>query len=1013
MRHASRPFAAAWQYLLPVLLTARLVCEAATPVPESPPTFIIKTWENDEGLPQNSVIAMVQTRDGYLWLGTLNGLARFDGQSFATFDESNTPGLPSSAIVSLFEDRKGNLWIGTETAGVVIVGDGRVTPLDLGRGTREGRLVGISEDETGTVWLYTADGQLGRHRGGRVDVWQMGTGPVGSYRGMAREPGGPLWVASNRAAFGLNPAASGNTTALVVDFELPASRLDRLVPSRQGGYWRLADGTVEHWVTNRVDRRLGAYPWGDTPIAAACEDAEGHLVVGTLGAGLYWFDESGHATNLSTNQGLSHNFILSLHGDEAGNLWVGTDGGGLNRVRRQVFETLPASRGQVVQSVAGDSVGALWVGYNGGGVDLWREGVARRFGPEDGLLEAPVRAVLPDRDGGAWVGTWGAGLLRWENGRFTRLAGAIPPVVSALLQDREGRVWAGTSGGLARWDAQGWRLFTGRDGLTAGAVRAIAQDPDGSLWLGLAGGGLSRLQDGQFTVLRKQPEGLPSDEVSALLADAEGVLWVGTAGSGLARLQAGRWTRYTTREGLVSNSIGYLLEDDHGHLWIGSNAGLMRVPKAALNAFARGEASFVPCRAFGKPDGLPTRECTQGSQPGAWRSADGRLWFATIKGLASVDPTRLRANPRPPPDVVIERVLVEGQPQGANGLRSRGPEEVIVPAGRHRIEIRYTSVNLAAPDRVRFRYRLESHEPEWIEVGNVREARYSRLPPGEYQFHVTACNEDGVWNETGRSLRLVLETPFWRSGWFLVASTAGLLGAVVAGVYFASTQRLKRQVARLRGQEALEHERSRIARDIHDQLGASLTQVALLGELVEGDKDSPAEVEEHGRQIAQTARETSRALDEIVWTVNPSNDTLEGLASYLCKYAQEYLSVAGLRYRIDIPPSLPATVISPEVRHNVFLAAKEAITNIVRHAQASSAWLRLHIEPERFTFEIQDDGRGPAGIASERARGRNGIRNMCRRLEDVGGQFTIEPAPDRGTRVRLSAPLGDRSLPKP
>jgi signal transduction histidine kinase len=185
----------------------------------------------------------------------------------------------------------------------------------------------------------------------------------------------------------------------------------------------------------------------------------------------------------------------------------------------------------------------------------------------------------------------------------------------------------------------------------------------------------------------------------------------------------------------------------------------------------------------------------------------------------------------------------------------------------------------------------------------------------------------------------------------------------------------------------------------------------LLGELVEGDKDSPADVEEHGRQIAQTARETSRALDEIVWTVNPSNDTLEGLVTYLCKYAQEYLGVAGLRYRIEVPPTLPATVISPEVRHNVFLAAKEAITNIVRHAQASSAWVRLLIEEQRFTFEIQDDGRGPAGLESERARSRNGLRNMRRRLEDVGGQFTIEPAAGRGTCVRLSAPLGSRPAP--
>jgi signal transduction histidine kinase len=394
-----------------------------------------------------------------------------------------------------------------------------------------------------------------------------------------------------------------------------------------------------------------------------------------------------------------------------------------------------------------------------------------------------------------------------------------------------------------------------------------------------------------------------------------------------------------------------------------------------------------------------------GCQPGACRTRQGKLWLPTIKGLVSVNPAQLHLNTNRPP-VAIESVLVDGQPQNTNGLRVGWPHALEVPADKERLEIHYTSLNLAAPERARFKYRLEGHETAWTEAGNARVARFSKLPPGHYRFQVMACNEDGIWNEVGASVALTVLPPFWRTWWFLAATAAGLLGTIVVVVHSVSTQRLQRQLAVLKQHEALEKERARIARDIHDQLGASLTQVSLLGEMVESDRESPDDVAAHARQISQTARETTRALDEIVWTVNPSNDTLDGLVNYVCKYAQDYLAVAGLRYRLDAPAQLPTSPISPEVRHNVFLAAKEAVTNVVRHAAASSAWMRLKLEPAAFTLEIQDDGRGPAGLDGKSQR--NGLRNMRKRMEDIGGRFSIEAAPEGGTLVRLTAPLGTR-----
>ncbi len=992
---------------LPAAILAGVAPLPAAEAPPEAPRFSVKVWENDDGLPQNSVIAMTQTRDGYLWLGTLNGLARFDGERFTVFGDPTPPGLPANPIVCLYEDRGGQLWIGTETAGAFVIREGRLTSLDLGRGSRDGRLVAVAEDEAGTVWLYTADGQLARARDAQLEVWKVNVSTPGPW-GLARETGGLLCLGTGRGVLGFEPrpAAAALPAPLTLAFEAPAGRVDRVVPSARGGHWRLVDGRIEYWRGNRRERDLGPYPWGATPVGAAVEDREGRLVVGTLGAGVYWWTTEDRVTHLAAPETLSHNFVLSLHADADGQLWVGTDGGGLNRVTRQYFQTLPPTRERVVQTVVEDAAGALWIGYNAGGLDRWAAGEVRSWGEAQGLPPAPVRALLPDADGRLWVGTWGAGLLRFDGERFERFAGALPLGIQALFQDRQGRLWVGTTAGLVRREANAWRRWTTREGLGADDVRALAETPDGTFWVGTADGGLSALRDDRFTVIRRSAEGLPGDDITALLADSEGGLWVGTASHGLARLHQGHWTRLNVRTGLAGNSIHYLLDDGAGHLWIGSHVGIMRVPFAAVADLAAGRSALVPCRVFGRADGLPTREATRGSQPAAWRARDGRVWLPTIKGLAGVDPARLRAAPRPAPEVFIERVWVDGEPLDRPGLRRPPPERVELPPGKQRLEIEYASVNLAAPDRVRFRYRLEGFEADWTDAGPTRLARYSRLPPGEYRFRVTARNEDGIWNETGRALAVIVRPPFWRTGWFLSAATLTGLGLVAGGVHWASTRRLRRQVARLREQEALERERGRIARDLHDQLGAHLTQLALLAELVESDKHAPGEVENHARQIAQTARDTARALDEIVWTVNPANDTLEGLVTYLCKYTQDYAGVAGLRCRLDVPPDLPAVPLSPELRHHVFLAAKEAVTNVVRHARAESLCLRARGEPGRFTLEIEDDGVGPAGMDSAHARHRSGLTNMRRRLAEVGGQCAIAPGSGgRGTRVRLSVPL--------
>ena len=986
---------------------------AATNAAPSPAReYNIKVWDTDNGgLPQSSVIALTQTRDGYLWVGTFGGgLARFDGNRFEVFNEGNTPGLNSSVIVYLFEDNQGGLWVGTDNAGVVLVKNGKVTNFKIGRGGREGNLVAACEDKTGVVWLYTADGHLGRYQNEKMEVAQVGPGRSSRGRALIAEKDGLVWIGTDERLRGVQPGAAFAGSELPVAETLEVAQLDFLLASARGGYWRLAGGRVQKWRGDKLEQDWGAYPWrADALVSSACEDLEGNLIVGTRGDGIFWYNPEGTATQISSDNGLSHATILSVCVDHEGNLWVGTDGGGLDRVKRPLFHVLEESRRFTPRSVCEDAAGGLFIGSFGGGLKYWHDDALRQLGAEQGLEHLYIGSVFVDKDQQTWVGAYGIGLLQYDNGLFRPAVGAetLNRDVSAIFQDRRGRLWVGTRGGLAVWAAERWTVLTTREGLGADDVRALAEDGDGNLWIGTRGG-LSRLRDGQLTTYHRQTNGLPSDAISALLVDSAGVLWIGTAGSGLARFHNGQWTHYTKRAGLNGDDIAYLIEDGEGYLWIGSNAGLTRVARAALNDFAEGQSKTVSSRAFGKLDGLPTREASAGSQPAAWRTRAGILWFPTTKGLVSVNPAQLFVNTNPPP-VLIEAVLVDGEPQNPDRLRANGLAAITIPAGKERLDIHFTSLNLAAPEQARFRYRLDGHETAWTEVarsevGSTPTVRYPKLPPGDYRFEVTAANEDGVWNDAGSSLAITVLPPFWRTWWFLTLTVAVLVGLIVAVVHYISTQKLQRQLATMRQHEALEKERARIARDLHDQLGANLTQLALLGELAESDKHLPDEVESHARQISQTAGDTARAFDEIVWSANPSNDTLDGLITYACKYAQEYLALAGLRYRLDVPAQLPTTNLPPEVRHNVFLAFKEAVNNVVKHAQATEAKIRLRLEADRFTLEVEDNGRGPGDAATK--TGRNGLRNMNQRMEDVGGAFGMSPGPEGGTLIRLTAPFG-------
>jgi signal transduction histidine kinase/ligand-binding sensor domain-containing protein len=970
------------------------------------PNFFIRTWQTKQGLPNNAVNAIVQTRDGYLWLGTYDGLARFDGMTFTNFDNNNTPEMRSSRVVSLFEDDAGALWIGTETGELTRFHDGQFRAIDLNAAWEKRNILNISSDRAGQVWLLNEDGRLARVNGDVISTSNAGSTP--SVASLARDDRGALWVSHGGQLFALD---HDRLTAVGASEPPSSDYVAGICPARGGGLWIVSGGRLRRWNGREWTDDLGLVPWGQSSVSAALETRSGYLAVGTLEQGVYLLFPNRGSLHFSRANGLPHDRVRALSEDREGTLWVGTGSGGLAALRAGDVATVDTPdhwQGRGVLSVTAARDGALWVGTEGAGLYRLLQDEWTRFDESSGLSNLYVWSVSEDAQGRIWVGTWGGGVFIQRGNHFERPAGLeeITAPAPAVLHARNGATWIGTSIGLLRYQA-GAATWIGRpEGLALPQVRSVVEDHEGNLWFGMLGNGLGRLQNGVVKQFRKS-DGLSSDYVQCLHLDADGALWIGTYGGGLNRLKQGRFACVASSQGLPNNFISDLEEDGQGNFWISSHGGIFRVAKEDLNLCADGKVPSVRSLSYGEGEGMPSLECAGGLQPAGCRTADGRFWFPTTKGLVVLDPSGARANPVAPP-VIIENLLANGKPV-AGPLKLTSGARLQIPPGHQRVDFQYTALSFVAPEKVRFQYRLEGLEPEWLEAGDRREINYSYLPPNDYTFRVRASNSDGVLNKEGAALAFTVQPFFWQQWWFRIL--AGLIAATAlsGSVLIETRRRMRLKLERVERQRAIERERARIARDIHDNLGASLTRISLLSQSAHGDLDDPEHTTTQLDRIYQTARDMTRAMDEIVWAVNPQHDTLESLVNYLGKFAQDFLEPLDLRCRLDVPAQIPAgPPLTAEVRHNLFLAFQEALTNVIKHAAATEVCVSLAVRADGFHLTVRDDGKGftpqnpPVGWdGGVRISRGNGLANMRRRLAQIGGRCDIRSAPGQGTEVEF------------
>lgn len=737
-------------------------------------------WGIDTGLPNNTVIATAQMRDGYLWVGTESGLARFDGVRFTVFDKRNTPALQSAHISALLAGSRGNLWIGTQGGGLTVLRNGEFFTYTTRNGLANDNVLSLLEDDAGNLWIGTNGGGLQRFRNGRFETFTTADGlPNAAIFCLSQTRDGSLWAGTQDGLarykdkhFSTYTKAQGLPDNYIMCLKAGA-RGELWIGTNQGGISRFADGRFTNY--NAHDGLASDTIW------SLFEDRAGNLWIGTNNGGLNRFQD-GVISTYSTKDGLSADTVISSFEDREGNLWIGTRGGGLVRLKDSPFTVVDSREGlsnDVVLPVFEDHSGATWVGTNGGGVNCLRDGkIVAKYSTKNGLSDNVVFAVAEDQDNSLWIATRKA-LDRLKDGKitaFTAKDGLPSNVVLSLYRDPKGTVWAGTRAGLCRFEGRRFTTYTTKDGLSSDYVTALYADQRNTLWIGTGAGGLDRFENGKFTAYTKQ-DGLSGNGIWALSEDPDGTLWVGTSGGGLDRFKNGKFTAYTVRDGLLDDEIFAILDDRHGYLWMSTNKGIFRVSKEQLNAFAAGAISSIASTVYGTADGLKNKECNGGFQPAGWRSKDGRLLFPTMRGLAVVDPQRLGLNQVPPP-VVIEQVIIDGSRFNAAGAIKAKP-------GNGQLEFGFTALSLVAASKIQFKYKLEGFDQDWTDAGTRRAAYYTNIPPGEYRFHVIACNNDGVWNKTGRSVSFAIQPHFYQTHWFI------LLCTVSAGALCFLTYRLR------------------------------------------------------------------------------------------------------------------------------------------------------------------------------------------------------------------------------
>jgi ligand-binding sensor domain-containing protein len=947
--------------------------------------YLHTSWTQEEGGALPAIQSMAQTSDGYLWLGTGNGLVRFDGMRFVRWEAGPGEELPGRDIRCLLSSSRGGLWIGT-ASGVGRFDRGRLIRYPAADRTI-GAVIAMVEDPSGSLWiLHVRDTNTSLailRQDGSVRTYGPADGlPDQRLATLFQDTAANLWIGTYGGLCRWSPGTRA------VCSSVPA-RMIRSVVGGSSGELLAIDGArrVVRFRDGRFEPVVMGLENASLPLKVMMRDRDGNIWIGTAGQGLLRL-RGGRVERLTRRDGLSSDQISALLEDREGNLWAGTARGidQFSTPKSVHLSTLDGLSSDVITSVCATRQGATWVGTSGGGLNRIQGDRITQYRMNSGLPSTTVLSLYADGGGRLWAGTTG-GLAYLSEDRFVEIrapGGAPLDRVFAITGDPGGTVW------LA--DGKN-RLFAIRNGVARalsipGAnnkqIHQLQVDRHGRLWVGFYQGGVASLNGGSTKFYGAQ-DGLTGGPVQAIYEDRTGAIWVGT-GAGLSRFRNGSWTAWTAHHGLPEGGVQAIVEDNRDGLWLATGNGLLRLGMAELNQTPDGSPRHLTFAQYGPGDGLRLANTFSMMGPRLARSEDGRLWICTEDGIAIVDPARIRSNPLPPP-VVIEQILVDGRPVGidsASEIAFRGRE----------LQIAYTGLSLTVPERVRFRYKLDGFDRTWTDAGTRRNVVYVNLPPGRYRFHVIACNNDGVWNPSGAGLAFRLAPYFYQTNWFAV-SCAGVLALLIWGFH---RLRVRRLVSRF---QLVAQERARVTRELHDSLLQGFSGVVY-------QLEAAARLFESNPELSKERLE--RAIDQADRSLGETRRTIMSmrLPALEDHTLPEALSAIGAQLTKGTPITFHLTVrgvirqLRYDVQANIYLIGREAITNAVNHAAARRILAQMTYSEGEVRLTVLDDGSGFDPGAAMEKKDHWGVAGMRERANQIGASFTLESALGRGTKIGVS-----------
>jgi signal transduction histidine kinase/streptogramin lyase len=927
---------------------------------------------------------MAQTADGYLWLGTDEGLARFDGFEFTVFSKPSAD-LPGNSITALAASPDGSLWVGTAN-GLAQYRGNQFRTFTVKDGLPDNDIRGLYSDHGGTLWIV-AGIDLCRLQDGKFTTFAPGPDlPVASVRVVREDRRHDLLVAGFNGVVRLS---GGHATTLVEKAQLGGDVVASLLVDRHDNVWVAgSQGLLERPASGPIrqfDVRAGL---PDDYVRSVVEDRDGNIWAGTS-SGIARLEGDRFAVPAT---GEESNLVRVLFEDREGDLWVGGNNG-LTRLRDDAFTAYGKTEGMPgdeADTVFQDHLGRLWVGFQDAGLMLFSGAPRRLFTRRDGLPETEILSIRESPGGDLLMGTR-AGLVRMHGSTFTTYEPPDPLLRRLLvfdaLEDSAGRMWMATSGGLVEKTGNAARTVVGGGPAIVSAVTTLCQGRDGVLWAGSNGKGLWRIQGGEVRLLGLG-DGLSSETIRKIYEDPEGTLWIGTLGGGLDALRDGKFYRFTQKDGLLSDNVANITDDGES-LWLSTTRGICRIAKGQLWELANARRKLLRPVNYGVEDGLRSAQCTPGYPIGGGnRTSDGHLWFTTSRGLAVFDPRAQRQTPLPP-IVQLSEMTADGQEVDLAHAVRLAPEV-------ERFHIRYTAIHLSAPEQVEYSYRLSGLEANWVAAGARRETNYNSLKHGNYRFTVKAALPDGQATEA--SYAFVVLPHYYETAWFRLLGVALVL-AFAWAVYQARLRQIRSRFS------LVLEERARLAREIHDTLAQGFVGISSQLDAVAmcmPEERSPARkyLDMARRMARHSVTEARRSVMDLRASVLEGQDLAAALESGM------RLWTAGAAVDIKVDVSGPETVLPQEMEQHLLRIAQEAVTNVVKHAGANRIVIKLHTEARKLDLRIKDNGRGfePRDVFSSLG-GHFGLIGMRERAERLGGEMRLASNPGEGTEVEVTVPL--------